>query len=363
MATDTGTVELPTETTEDGALAEAQDAIFKLFTPETPQKPEEEAQAEPEGEQTTPETEQPSETQAETQPEAEQAEAEVEGAEDEEQALPEDVQARIDKRIAKVVAKRKELEEQLSDREAKLAEAEAKIKELSETPKATEQPAQPTGENDPTLADPEIKKLYDQEKQAEGAYRTASELLRKSRKDPDAVLADLKERVKRDFTDIEDARDFLEQVREEASVTRGQYATQRGVATQRHVQKAEQEHKASYEKAIKAVPALSDKTSKEFKLAQEINQQFPGLMNALVRPDGPLLMAKLVLGTLALEAKGAAPAVPKAPPPKLPTPGKTGTSAVTRPVGRPPHTALKQKAVESGDVDDVAKFLETTISI
>lgn len=360
MATETETVELSTETTEEEveASADVQGAIQNLFgdgeQPEAPQKSE--AQEEPAAEEET----QVQETEPKSETETEQPPAEKAPEEDDTDGLSPDAQLRVNKRIGKEVAKRKELEEKLAAIEGEKAELELKVKKLADEPKETPK-ATPAANADPLLNVPEIAELHEQEQKAENAFREASGLLRESRKDPDAVLERLKEITKKAFGDIDEAKDWLENVKENAMLKMGQFANKREAASQRHVQKLEQEFNQHREKALKILPALSDKTSKEFKVAQEIKERYPGLLNPLMVPDGPMLMARLVAGTLALEGKGAAPAATKAPPPKLPGPGKTGTSAVTRPAAKPPANALRLKAVESGEVEDIDRALEAIL--
>lgn len=348
MANDTGTVVLPPETTEP-TEAETQAAIERLLEPKDPQKSDEPAE-------TPPSEEQPPQEQPPAEPEVPPAAAESDD-DDDDQALPEDVQARIDKRIAKVVAKRKELEEQLSEREARMVELEAKIKELSETPPQPKEPPRATPrESDPILQVPEIKAIYEQEQKASEAVREARDLLRRLRKEPEATLAEFNERTKLHY-DADDARDWLETVSHNAQVAETRFAQQRAVATQTHVQKMEREAEKFHDIAVKAYPALTDKNSKEGKLAQEILKRFPLLNNPAV-PEGWIILGDLVAGRLARESKGTAPAKPAAPPPKLATPAKAAT--VTRTNGKTPANALRQKAIETGDEHDVVAYLKTS---
>lgn len=353
MATETGTVEIPTETTEE-ASADTQDAVTErlegLFSdeqPEAPQKSEEQEQPASE-EQPTQETESTSETEPEAPAAAESPD------DDPDDGLPPDVQLRVNKRIGKEVAKRKEFEERLEALEGEKVKLEAKVKELTDAPK---EPDTADTAADPLLSVPEIAALHKQEQEAENAFRQASELIRTVRKDPDAVIARLKEITKRDFADADEARDWLEGVKENAMLKMGQASNKREAASQRHIQKLEKEHAQNYEKAVKALPALTDKTSKEFKVAQELTQRFKGLLNPVQVPDGPMILAYLTAGKVALEAKAAAPAATKAAPPKLPSTGKTGSGTTRTAVARPPVNALKQKAFETGTDEDIEAAL------
>jgi len=356
MANDTGTVELPTETTEE-AVAGTQEAIYKqLFgdeQPEAPQKSEEtEQQPESSTEQPPQETETTSETESETPPAAE-------AEEDEPEVTPE-VQETINKRIGKEVAKRKALEEQLAALDQQKAELEAKVKELAEAKPETPAADVPPGA-DPLLRVPEIKKLHDQEQGAKAAFHKSAELLRLSRKSPEAVLAELKDKHGKEFSDIEDARDYLETVKDNASLKVQELTGQRTLAAQRHVEKLGKEYEKHYETALKVAPWLPDKNTKEGKIAQEVVKRFPGLLDPLQVPDGPILLAQLVLGKMAYEAKGAVQPAPKTPPPKLPTPGKASTTATVRPGARPATNALKQKAADTGTFEDIDRALEAIL--
>jgi len=348
MANETGTVELPPETTEP-VVAETQDAVFKKLFGEQSEDPQKSVEAPTPTEEPQPSTETTPQVEPDTPPTAEPTEEETEDG------LPPDVQDSVNKRIAKVVAKRKELEEQLATKEAEMAELEAKVKELSEA-KEEAPPPQVAPELDPVLRNPEIKKLWEQEQSAHGALQKASELLRLSRRSPDAVLATLKQDHKKEFVDIDEARDFLEIVKENASLMRQELAGKRSLATQRHVQKIEQEAQKHHDTAVKAYPWLPKKDSSEGKVAQSILKRFPALLDPLSVPDGMVILGDLVAGQMAREARAKAPAAPAAPPPKLPTPGKAPTA--TRPTGRPPANALKEKALDSGDILDAAKYLE-----
>lgn len=351
MATETGTVELPTETTDEPSVADAQAAILKLLNSEEPQKSDE-APAAPE--QPTQETEPTPETEPEVPPAAE--------ADDDDQALSPEVQESVNKRIAKVVAKRKELEEQLAERDAKLAELDAKVKELSEAPKA-EEVAPSNGvlkDNDPLLQVPEIKAAWKQENKALDAFKRASAMLRDLGKDPDGVFAKLKEVTGQVFTDSDVAREWLEGAKDHYQLQRNEFMASRHAATNRYQQKTEAEYAKAKEKsdadAVKAYPWLPNRESKEGKTAAKIVQRWPDLLRL---PDGALILGDLVAGQLAREGRVAAPVAPAPPPPKLNTNGKTVVNAGMRPEVRPTN-ALRKQAVETGDIRDVAKFLEKT---
>jgi hypothetical protein len=356
MATETGTVELPTNETTDDTLAETQAAIFELLSKD-PQKSGEQEPKEPAApEQPPQETEPKSEAEPETPSNAD--------TEAESEAIPPDVQASVDKRIGKEVAKRKELEEQLAERDAKLAELDAKVKELTEAPKAEEAPAPTNGtlsDNDPILQVPEIKAAWKQENKALDAFKRASALLRDLGKDPDGVFVKLKEVTGQVFTDVDAAREWLEGAKDHYQLQRNEFMASRHAATNRYQQKTEAENAKAKEKsdaeAVKAYPWIKTPASREGQVAAKVLKRWPNLMYV---PDGALILGDLVAGQLAREGKVAAPAAPVAPPPKLATNGKTALPANSR-VAKAPTSALREKAVESGDLRDIAKYLATAI--
>lgn len=350
MATETGTVELPSETTEtEDSLVEAIGALIE-DAPESPQKSEEQETVSEE--QPPQETETTSETESETPPAAE--------TEDEELALPPEIQESVNKRMAKLTAKRKEAEEQLAKIQAERDELEGKVKELAEATKET-QPTPP--ESDPLLRVPEINKIWQKEQDIEGKRNQAAQLLRESKSNPDSVLERMQKGMpQQGFQDIEQVRDFLESVKETARDRLSELRTQRGIASERHIQKMEKEGEKYHEQATKAYPDALDKKSKLGLRVAELAKRMPALLDPKIVPDGWLIITDLAAGQLQREAKAAAPAVAKAPPPKLPVPGKaTSTASVTRATGKPAATALKQKAVESGSFEDIDRALEAIL--
>ena len=350
MATETETVELSTETTDDQALADAQSKIseFLAGVAEEPQKsPEQEPPAteeKPQETETTPETE------TETPPAAET---------EEELALPPEVQESVNKRMAQLTAKRKEAEEALAKIQAERDELDAKVKELAETAKEPAPSLPPDA--DPILRVPEINKIYQNEQKVEGARREATQLLRTSKTNPDLVLEKLqKDLPQQGFTDIEQVKDFLENVKDTALMRLSELRSQRESAASRHIQRLEKEAEKFHDLAIKAYPDALDKKSKMGIRVAELSKRMPALLDPKIIPDGWQILTDLAAGQLARELRGTATAAA----PKVQQPPKLTPTAKTAPLARPasgkPQDALRKRMVETGDLDDVAKFLSNS---
>lgn len=354
MATETGTVELPSQTTNEvtePTEAETQAAIEALLR-DDPQKSDEPAPTEP-----VPSEEPPQEPQP-TEPQEPEAPAAAEDEDTDTEALPDDVQARIDKRIGKEVAKRKELEEQLAAREAKLAETEAKIKELSET--TPQQPPSATpGPDDPILKVPDVKAHWDEEQKAVSAINRANDMLRNLRREPEAALDEFRKLTNLNYS-VEDAKDWLEQVKEGAQTKRMLHAQQRGIATERHVAKLEKEAERYHAEATKAYPDALNKKSAFGQRVEQLSKRFTGLLNPRIAPDGMLILLDLAAAQLAREAKATATPVATPKPPKLQTVTKAPVQARTTNGTTKTSSALKKAAIESGDVREIASYLATT---
>lgn len=277
---------------------------------ESPTKPAE-AQAEVVEEAETetvlshPETESPGET-----PEEEGAETEGEppsAPSDAKEGEPTEQEARFQKRINKEVAKRKALEEELTRLKA------------GQTAKSAEEPKAVTPTVDLAAKLPEVEAAAKAEREAAGIVSTARTLLRQLTHDPDAALRVLAEQVKVNFTEPEQAREWLEDQRDAAVQQVAVQAARRETLVVAGRERLAQQQAANDAEAVVEYPWHADKESAQWKLANQIVAGEPALMQ---RPDRLLILGALVEGMMArqarksLTAKKAAPG--KASPPRLP---------------------------------------------
>lgn len=280
---------------------------------ESPTKPAEaQAEAVEEAETETvlsqPETESPGETPAEEGT----AEPEPEASSDADE--PTEQEARFQKRINKEVAKRKALEEELGRLKAG---AESKVQES----KVQESKVQSRAEVGPDRAEklPEVEAAAKAEREAAGIVSTARTLLRQLTHDPDAALRVLAEQVKVNFTEPEQAREWLEDQRDAAVQQVAVQAARRETLVVAGRERLAQQQAANDAEAVAEYPWHKDQESPQWKMANQIVAGEPALMQ---RPDRLLILGALVEGMMArqarksLTAKKATPG--KASPPRLP---------------------------------------------
>lgn len=297
-------------------------ASLKAFlTPKEQAAPETEAEAadapkaveagEPEN---TPQTEQPESTEepAEEQATEESPEQpEVEKSEDEESSfkdekLSPEIQAKINKRIGKEVAKKKALEERLTALEAELAQAREAKPEEAPAPVLAATPDNP-------LADvSDLQTLQAKHKEAKDVFRQVSELLEDN---PNAEEIEVDgQMVSRKA--LREAKRNAQRVVEDFIPQRAQFLQER----------------QKYETAAKAKFSwLNDKNSPDYHLAQQIRKATPWIDNL---PNAPLALAVHVLGIRALEkmeAESAAPKKTEAPKAKAPASQAASVAAAAKP--------------------------------
>lgn len=290
---------------------------------ESPTKPAE-AQAEVVEEAETetvlshPETESPGET-----PEEEGAETEGEppsAPSDAKEGEPTEQEARFQKRINKEVAKRKALEEELNRLktagESKVPES--KVQSRTETP-------------DPAAKLPEVEAAAKSEREAAGIVSTARTLLRQLTHDPDAALRVLAEQVKVNFTEPEQAREWLEDQRDAAVQQVAVQAARRETLVVAGRERLAQQQAANDAEAVDEYPWHKDQESPQWKMANQIVAGEPALMQ---RPDRLLILGALVEGMMARQARKSLTA-------KKATPGKANPPRLP---GAPSHTPTMPNA-------------------
>jgi hypothetical protein len=320
MATETGVTDQPLTTVKDALGAQNSDVLDKFVesmlgnSAEKAVAIEEPLQAEPEAapDNTADLSQEP------------KVETPKEGDDEEKHGLTPEQQARIDKRIGKEVARRKEAEEKAAEAEAIRAERDQARTELEELKrKAAEKPEQPESAPDPTGIDPRlltvpaIKKVYEAETNFGRAYEQSKTLIKMLRTDPEKVIKHLTDLGVPGIATDEDARERLTDLRDEA--LRKQLAMQghRERATDKFWQEMQNEKVKQSEKARELYPWLKDKTSAEYKHAEtSVIKRFPGILDEI---DGELWLGRLTKAVMAesapkQEAPKSAPVIPPKPP-------------------------------------------------
>jgi hypothetical protein len=236
-------------------------------------------------------------------------------------------------RVRKLKEQRKALREKMAELEARLAtdDHDNDEAEPSQTPKPRpETTPNPTVDS---LTDPdEIARIVDQ---AQSTVDTIDDLLMDLSEDPESVERKLRNAGVKFTEGVEwtpsAMREFLRKVRTDARAT--------AHAGPKRIEFVKQERQALSEVG-KILPALSDKTSREFAIAGAMLNRFPALSQL---PDWPIHVATWIIGRRALEAQQAksqpAPATVQAK--RIPNP----PASVGAPATAPSH--VKQTALEA----------------
>lgn len=289
------------------AVVPGREEVLKHFAREAsgipPEEPETPA-AEPESETalSQPESETAPETPAE--PAAEEAvENHLQDDAELSEALPPEVQEKINRRIGKEVAKTKSEREARESAEARLAEAEARLADRPETPAIKRDAALGHVLDD--------NALQAEKRKAEDALDQADELLGQIEDDPASVEQALRaakielknEQGEEDYS-AGRMKKFLRTARTNADRT-----LRRSVPERAEFLK---EAKAAADKAVELMPELKDAKSDRMKMFRQILKEAPDLQKS---PRWPLLALQGVLGAERLQeildkkSKPAAPAV------------------------------------------------------
>ena len=268
---------------------------------------------------------------------------------DDDDDLPADTKARIQKRIDKVTAKQKAAEEKAAQleaereaRDARLKELEGQLQELKT--KQPEQPAvEPDAKDDPLLRVPEIKKIWDAEQKANEAYEAAKDFRKRLKRDPERTLEELSKTFK-NIRDVDDAEDVLETIKENAFRQSNDLQLRRRLAGEQYMRSYHEAQRKEVDDGLKLYPWINDAKAKEQEIAAKYLKQFPQLKGA------PKLLGRLVVGEMA-EAKLAeqpkpAPVIP----PKVPTPTKV--AAPQKVDDAADIEKLMQQAVARGGSDE-----------
>lgn len=264
---------------------------------------------------------------------------------DEDGALPPELQARIDRRIGKEVAKRKELERQLEEARSQIAKPPANGK----APEA----AKPA----PADEHPEMKAAREAEADAQNVIQWSKRLSRMLNHDADAVAAELqRSQIALDDTSPEAIGNWLERVREGAQETLQKALVKKEVLTNRLADQDAQQRAHFDAMANESFPWWNDPASPQYADAQKVQNVLPVLKE---KPQGKLWTGIILMGLEAFQnaqkAKGkpAAPAAPAQPPkPRVPTVQLPATTRLPNtPSGDPAANgeAAKVKFFNTGD--------------
>lgn len=249
---------------------------------------------------------------------AEDEEAELTGK------LDEHTQQKINKRIAKEVAKTKAERERAEQLETRLKELEAKAVEAVPAPVPTQA--------NPLAHITDVKQLVAERAKAEEAREQAEELLDTLQDEPERVEAalraakvELKDELGAEDFSVNRMKQFLKTVKREA-----RNVSERAVPQQAQYLDAMQKSRAMAEELV---PELKDAKSPRSQKYQEVLKAFPEIRS---QPWWPMAAAVQVVGLEALEAQRKASATPvaKAKPPlpvKIPAPKAAPNAAVRKP--------------------------------
>lgn len=249
---------------------------------------------------------------------AEDEEAELTGK------LDEHTQQKINKRIAKEVAKTKAERERAEQLETRLKELEAKAVETVPAPASTQA--------NPLAHITDVKQLVAEKAKAEEAREQAEELLDTLQDEPERVEAalraakvELKDELGAEDFSVNRMKQFLKTVKREA-----RNVSEMAVPHQAQYLDAMQKSRAMAEELV---PELKDAKSPRSQKYQEVLKAFPEIRS---QPWWPMAAAVQVVGLEALEAQRKASATPvaKAKPPlpvKIPAPKAAPNAAVRKP--------------------------------
>ncbi len=348
----TATTEAPDSLqTEESAEADAFAQLAEKFAGD---ESGQEAPAEPKGEegevttdlshsQDEPTEEAPAEPVAE--PKAE--------TEDDDDELPPELKDRISKRIGKVVAKFKSAQERAEALEAELAELRTKVKE----PDAEAEPEKPRQAPVPQV--PALQKIEQDIASIESTHNAAAEYLKRLRRDPDKVVAELQKKIKdAPFDNEDDAREWLETVKENTSREHNKLIARYESERSKYERQVETEREQTFTGVSKTYPWVADvrsgkdKKSPEAIIANRIRKEAAGLEDT---PRGWQVIARLVRAEMAESADTAKPKGEAPKPPKLPTAPKAAA-----PAGKPQKvdiTAIEKRLAASGSQEDAADLI------
>ncbi len=239
-------------------------------------------------------------------------------------SLTPELQAVVDKRIGKAVAKQRKAERDLAELKLRLAEIEAAPRE---TPKADSPSIVPLPQGAPTLANintvAELQKLQSDAKQAIRFAEAALEEISDGAQPPEGWT-----------------KQALREVARNARVTlEDQIPERQRFLTTRHQMQ---------QKAYEVLPFMKDRASTDYRAAQAIYERHPFLRNI---PEGDFTVGLIVEGIKAVEARQNAAQAAAKPDPKKPVISKPkptgGQSAVSAEgsSGRAPIGAAKEAAL------------------
>jgi hypothetical protein len=165
--------------------------------------------------------------------------------------------------------------------------------------------------------------------------------------------------LKINAADVDEAREILQEIRDNSLRKQLSLENERRIATFQHQQQLAAKHQATAMEAQKVYPWMGKEGTPEDKVAREILAEHPGLWGV---PDGPFILGDLVAGRMA--RKGKTVTATNAPPAVVPT--KLPPSPKAVPAQDNPKaasiSAAKAKVIESGRLEDAAKYLEGVLT-